>query len=437
MAGMISLITAIWEMKRNLRASRQALDRLRDDLLRRQILMAYEKVAFYRHMFDAAAISPYDIRSVADLKRLPIITRKDIRQNRQLVFNPEYSRAHCHRSHTSGSTGEPLWTYFDRRCWYRKKYFSKIRARMVCGLEWGQRVVILESEATRDLRLKNRNLTGHFLPLPMQYLSIFEAPEVLLSRLNEIRPHNVYGPPSCLFAIAKAAMQKGTVSTGLERIFTSSEYLTDPVRRCIEKTLGAKIYDVYGSTETKEVAWQCRMADGYHINEDEVLVEIVDDLGNVLPPGRPGHIVITDLHNKVMPLIRYLNRDKGLILQQSCRCGLEFALMKPLTGRASEHITLPDGRRITPFRFTTSIEKTEGLLQYQIIQERNDTIRVKTLFEKGCFAQGSAAIRSILSDVTDKTMTIKLEKCDHIDPERNGKLMVVKNEVDDGGCFFE
>ncbi|MBL0714607.1 MAG: phenylacetate--CoA ligase family protein [Desulfosarcina sp.] len=277
--------------------------------------------------------------------------------------------------------------------------------------------------------MKNRKLSKLFFLLPVEYLSIFEAPDILFGKLMEIKPHNVYGPPSCLFVVAKKAMQAGVRVPNLVRIFTSSEYLADPVKRYIEKSLGARVHDVYGSTETKEMAWQCPLGDGYHINEDEVIIEIVDEEGKVLPPASPGHIVITDLRNQAMPLIRYRNHDKGLLINEACACGLGFALMKPLTGRASEYIRLPDGREISPFLFTTSIEKTKGLLQYQIIQEQIDTIRVKTIFKEGLFDQGRTAIQSILSDLTGNTMTMVLEDCDRIELEKNGKLMVVKNEI--------
>jgi phenylacetate-CoA ligase len=416
-------------MQQNLRSSRKTLDLHRNALLQSQIAAAYRHTPFYRHLFDKHKVSPFDIKTMNDLNRLPIITKDDIRQYKDEIISRRYDIDRCYRSHTSGSTGEPTWTFYDRPCWYRKKYFSKIRARMACGMRWGQRVVILESEATRELRLKNRRLSKLFFLLPVKYLSIFEPPEILLEKLTAFKPHNIYGPPSSLFAVAKRAHQAGTRIVGLERVFTSSEYLAVTVRNYIEKSLGAKVHDVYGSTETKELAWQCTTGQGYHINEDEAIIEIVDDHGNVLPPGRPGNIVITDLCNRAMPLIRYRNQDKGLLIDSDCPCGLGFALMQPLSGRASEHILLPTGQHLSPFLFTTSIEKTKGLLQYQIIQERVDALRVKTSFAQGNFDYGRTSIEKTLKELTKNLMTIEVEECDQLDLEKNGKFMVVRNEI--------
>lgn len=429
MVTMIRWIKDLWQMNDSLGRSRKALEHRRDILLRKRIENAYHNVPFYRRLYDTHKLAPSDIRSVGDLAKLPIITKKDIRRNQKDILNRDYPISNCYKSHTSGSTGEPTWTYFDRQAWYRKKYFSKLRARMACGMKLRQRVVILESEAVRKLRIKNQTVSKLFFLLPVKYLSIFESPEILLQQLIAFKPHNIYGPPSCLFAVAKKASRMGTRIAGLERVFTSSEYLADTVKSYLEETLGARVHDVYGSTETKELAWQCSEGKGYHINEDEAIVEIVDEHGHVLPPGQPGNIVVTDLCNRAMPLIRYRNHDKGLLMEPRCPCGIGFSLMQPLTGRASEHVLLPNGHRLSPFLFTTSIEKTKGLLQYQIIQECADALRVKTIFAQGDFDRGRESILKILADITKNMMAVEVEECDKIDLEKNGKFMVVKNEI--------
>lgn len=423
-------LNSVSMMQRNLQSSRETLDHHRNTILQRQVAEAYREVPFYRHLYDKQNLSPEVIKTVNDLRQLPIITKKDIRLNPIGFINRRYNISRCYRSHTSGSTGEPTWTYYNRLYWYRKKYFSKIRARMACGMRWGQRVVILESEATRELRLKNRRLSKLFFLLPVKYLSIFESPEILLEKLIAFRPHNIYGPPSCLFAVAKQARQTDTRIVGLERVFTSSEYLSDTVKNYIKESLRVRIHDVYGSTETKELAWQCAEGQGYHINEDEAVIEIVDNQGLVLPAGRPGNIVVTDLRNNAMPLIRYRNQDKGLLMNSKCPCGIGFALMQPLTGRASEHVQLPNGHSLSPFLFTTSIEKTRGLLQYQIVQENINTLRVKTIFAPGGFDRGRKSILKTLMDVTENLMDIEIVECEKIDLEKNGKLMVVKKEIE-------
>ena len=119
------------------------------------------------------------------------------------------------------------------------------------------------------------------------------------------------------------------------------------MRRYIKDRYAADVFDIYGCTEIKEIAWECERHNGYHINEDEVLVEILD---GDKPVGwdEVGDIVITDLRNKAMPLIRYRIGDRGLLRPGPCSCGRTFALMAPSAGRSSDFIITPNGQKLSP-----------------------------------------------------------------------------------------
>ena len=204
------------------------------------------------------------------------------------------------------------------------------------------------------------------------------------------------------------------------------------VRQFVERIFGVEIFDIYGSTEFKEIAWECPYHKGYHINEDEVICEILKD-GRPAEVGEIGDIVINDLHNKAMPLIRYQLKDKGYYLKETCRCGTSFLLMRPVSGRASDYISLPNGDQVSPYLFTTSIEHVNGLLKYQIIQTGKRSIVVKVILgnhlagESDWSAPAVTRIREILTDVTSGLMDIEIEKCRTIEMEENGKCKVVKN----------
>ena len=375
-------------MKRNLRVSRRALDRQRCRLLRGQIENAYRNVPFYRRLFQEKDLKPADIRDIDDLDKLPVVSKKDIRKDPGAFLNRRLRRASLFTSHTSGSTGEPTWTYYDGPSWYRKKYLSKLRARMACGLAWGQKIAVFESEATRKLRRPSRISAVRNLVLDTRYFSIFEDERTILPPLIRMNPDNAYGPPSYLFLLARALQNQDLQLPKLKRIFTSSEYLEKPIRQFIAAVFQADIFDVYGSTEMKEVAWECGHGAGYHINEDEIICEIVDDAGHPLKSSQMGKVVVTDLHNQAMPLIRFGIGDQGLKLNADCPCGCTFELMQPLAGRASDYIILRNGTRLSPFLLTTAIEKTRGLLQYQIVQKTASDLCLHVIFEDPYYDNG-------------------------------------------------
>jgi phenylacetate-CoA ligase len=153
---MIPFFFLMLEMKRNVRASRTTLDQKRRQYLQIQIENAYRNVSFYHSLFKEQALSPEDIKEIDDLKKLPVVSKKDIRKNPEAFLNKRLRKESYYKSHTSGSTGEPTWTYYDRHSWYRKKYLSKLRARLACGLSWGEKIAIFESETANKLRKHSR-----------------------------------------------------------------------------------------------------------------------------------------------------------------------------------------------------------------------------------------------------------------------------------------
>jgi phenylacetate-CoA ligase len=162
-----------------------------------------------------------------------------------------------------------------------------------------------------------------------------------------------------------------------------------------------------------------------------VIVEIIKD-GKSAMPGEIGDIVMTDIRNKAMPLIRYKIDDKGMLLDTLCSCGRPTSLMKPCAGRSSEYITLPDGRTLSPYLFTTMIEHVKGLLQYQIVQTGTKNLMVNAVVADEKQETAPHEINKIIRDVTSHSMNVAVNICDKIDIEKNGKYKVVKNLCNTG-----
>lgn len=119
-----------FSVKKNIYTSRDALDKLRLNLLRKQILHAHRNIPYFKKSFDEANLNPDNFNSIEDLSSYPIITKDVIRLNNLQMLNRNVLSWNWFKSHTSGSTGQPMWTYYDMKSWIRKKYLAKIRARM-------------------------------------------------------------------------------------------------------------------------------------------------------------------------------------------------------------------------------------------------------------------------------------------------------------------
>ena len=118
-------------------------------------------------------------------------------------------------------------------------------------------------------------------------------------------------------------------------IMTGGEVLLPEVRTLIESTFGTRVTDVYACNETRDIAWQCRHAGGYHINADNVLVEIVTG-DRRAERGEIGEVVLTDLNRHVMPIIRYKNGDLARWATEPCPCGCRLPMLAEIIGRSGK-----------------------------------------------------------------------------------------------------
>ncbi|MGE5846556.1 MAG: phenylacetate--CoA ligase family protein [Ignavibacteria bacterium] len=413
-------------LKKNIYASREALDELRFSLLKKQLLHSYRTIPYYKKTFDEAGVSPEKLKSINDLVYFPIINKNIVRLHYSELINRKAFLKNKFKSHTSGSTGQPMWTYYDLISWIRKKYLVKARARLECGIKFNERIAIFEAASPEYTEKRNKSFLYKAILPRVKVFSIFEPLDRTIEKLYRFSPQALYGSPSYFFQLAQLLAKKNFPIPSIKRLFTSSEYLQENVRNYIEKIFKADLYDIYGSTEFKEAAWECEMHEGYHINEDEVIVEVLND-ERPAPAGVPGSIVITDLRNTAMPLIRYQMHDKGMLIEKKCSCGRTFSLMKPYAGRSSEYIILPGDEILSPYLFTTSIEKIDGLLQYQIIQTEKKKLTARIITSDDNFNTVADAVRKILSGITKHLMEIEIERSTGIETEENGKFKVVKN----------
>ena len=412
-------------MKNILWASQGELERFRLALLKEQIKYCYNNIPFYRRTMESKNLKPGDFRKLGDLGNLPIINKEVVRKDYSQFISKKFKMGICKKSFSSGTTGEPFRSYFDRKTWLRKRYLSKLRARRICGMQFGQKVAIFESQSNEKLLKLNRKIRFNTPLQRVRYFSTFENIDSILPAMRDFNPHNIYCAPSYAFELTRALEKEKIKLRNLQRVFTSSEYLEQTVRTYIEKILDVPVFDLYGSTEFKEVAWECEKHEGYHINEDQVIVEIIKE-GNPAQAEEIGEIVLTDLRNKAMPLIRFKIKDRGILLSQRCSCGLSFSLMKPVSGRTTEYIELPNGERISQFRLTTAVEHVPGLLKYQIIQSASEQLLVKVILEPRYNADSMMQVERIIRDITLEYMAISVERCQNIYDDKLGKYKVVK-----------
>ena len=370
-----------------IRKEGEKIERYRNKCFRRIVRYAYS-VPIYRKKYKEAGIHPDDIKSIEDIKKLPFITKNDLRKNFPDGIVPTgFDTKNAYLISTSGSTGQPVSIYVDTYT-IIKALLGFIREIQEYGVNWRKTkmsvIVDLTPESAEEAYLAQTvmpNLKKFFSFKNMQVLHVGENPEILIKKIDDFQPEFLGGYPGVMRALA-VLKRKGYGKNIHPKVMASSgAVLDDYTRKYIEDAFGAKIFDAYGSTEAGPVAFECRKG-SYHIHSDLVHLEFIDDDGNHVENGKPGHVVVTKLYGRGTPIIRYTGMNDILIsLPKKCSCGINTPIIEKIAGRRADAIILPNGKILPPLSITGIPGKvmkklgTDKIQQFQIIQENYNKIR--------------------------------------------------------------
>jgi phenylacetate-CoA ligase len=359
------------------------LERFQEQRLREIVQHAYENVGLYHGKWRRAGVHPDDIRTLADLKKLPITTKDDFRQSPPEEILSKVHRAQdCFLLSTSGSTGSPARFYVDEG--RALIDFALSLPKYMAGMP-----PVAATSVIRDF-VWRRHITFMAIVVPQEYLyhqmfwmmkhtvvDCLAPPEVHIRALNTKKPRYLSTYPSTIRNICHAAREKGVRMHQPRVILVSGEVVDNRLRDLVRRTFGAEPLDVYGSTEVGYAASECARHEGLHLFPWKVMVELLDEKGEEVPAGQTGRVVVTDLVSRATPIIRYSGLGDYAVRRESlCPCGSPLPLLARVEGRVVDTIVLPNGQTIHPYNLTLALEDTPCLSRFQIRQERPDYLRV-------------------------------------------------------------
>jgi len=418
----------LWKTRKAQRLSISELEELENRKLRAIVKHAYEKVPYYHKLFSSVRVKPEDIKTKADLIKIPITTRKILQK---LPITERVARfvdiSKCIKSRTSGSTGEPLDVFLSTR---ELSYRIAMQTR-VYGLNLINKkanIVSPEIFGRKGSYVKIFRKSLNYMGLWRRYdLSIFEEPQELALKLMKIKPDVIEALPSIMKLIAQYVKQMDIHGIAPKLIFTRAELLSKEDRNQIETAFSGKITDLYGIVEFGILAWECEKHQGYHINSDIVMVEAVKDNQQVY--GQEGQIVCTDLTNYTTPFIRYALRDIAILSQERCHCGRSLPLIRLVQGRSDDFITSSSGKIISPILLEVNLKKIDGIRQYKLMQEKINSFNVQIVkgqdFKEGRIEEFKSVLRKILG----KEIEIDVNIVDEIPREKSGKIRPIMSKV--------
>jgi len=392
------------------------LKELQNRKLRKMIRHAYNNVPYYHELFDKSGLKPKDIRTAEDLGRIPITEKEDLISMGDLMLSQKIKINRCRTRFTSGSTGNPHKIVFDRVA-DDYGHATDLRSLFQNGYKFNKRLL----EVTHPRHISNPTIMQRLGLHRTKLVSIFDSPEEIIRQIIEYKPHFLKAYPSVLRMLADKASGK---VFGLEKIFTTSELLSGADRNRIVNRLGADVIDLYGSVEFPRIAWECEKHEGYHIDIDSVIVEVIRD-GKTVHEGT-GDIVVTGLYNKAMPLIRYRIGDIGMISgKERCSCGRSFPLLHSIRGRCNDRIILPSGREVDPIALY-SAESLFGIKSFRIIQEKPDFFKVEVVKGNKSMAEIRQSFNKSIRKAAGKDkVRIAIRAVKHIKSDRSGKFRCI------------
>ncbi|MFC1979901.1 phenylacetate--CoA ligase family protein [Chloroflexota bacterium] len=416
--------------------SRDKILELQNQRLRQLVRHAYDNVPYYRRIFDKRALKLSDIECSEDLVKLPVLTKKLIKDNFDNLTARGFPSKKIIRSATAGSTGEPLRFYSTRNDWRNWGNAAYLRAYGWSGYEIGDKRVDVsgrnpDHSALKVIRYRAIEFFERVVLLDVKEMSVGNM-TLLTGKLDNLQPEFINGYPTAIYLLARFIQREGGPRLRPRAVITVSEQLYDYQRELFRKVFQCETYSHYDSWEMHAIATECSEHSGYHIAAENVIVEAVSDEGNPVLFGEEGKILVTNLHNYAMPFIRYDIGDVGAISDQVCSCGRGLPLLSKLSGRTTDVILTRSGRCIPAMALPWGFLADLDIEQLQIAQESYEKVVVKLVLDH-------ELPQSRLDEITreiirqwrpqlGENMDINIELVDQIPLTRAGKhKMVISN----------
>jgi len=432
------------------RLSTKQLERYKDKALRKIINYAYN-VPVYQKKYREAGIHPSDIKGINDIKKIPFVSKQDLRDNFPDGIIPvNYNKSKGYVISTGGTTGKPVSIYTDFSTWLRSQgpTFRELR---YFKLNWrksrGAHIGNFSRYRADSIFLENFvSQTTLFHSLDnMLDIDVNEPIKSILDKLNDFKPDYIISYPA-IFQHLAFLKKKGygkNVNPKLLRV--GGAVLDEYTRSYVEDAFNCRLLNIYPSVEAHtSIAFECYEGN-WHIHPDFFHVEAVDENMELVAPGERGHLVISRLWGRGTPIMRYTGMDDWVTLGdgKKCSCGLHSPFFeKPVEGRARANIILPNGKVFPPgaFCFISPVLhdlKTYKVKQFQIVQRKIDEIDILLVIDDdlrdtgASFEEIARGIKKIYNEKAGPDVKIATKEVEEIksDPNSGKPAPIVVSHV--------
>lgn len=400
--------------------SAEQLRHLQERELRRLVRHVAKSVPAYQQMFQTCGAHAEDIRTLDDLKKLPIISKDDVRANPSLFISQAIPSTDLISRTTGGTTGIPLKVFTVRATWAAE------RAMMYRGWRWagfrpGDRLLActVGFDTAAD-EIAPYNIYRHRMAISPFHISDASLKEYS-SLIQKFDPHHFRTYPSIALAMGRYFFDRGIRFPNLKTLWTQSETLLTEQRKQLKKFWGIPVRDYYGLHEKVAAMSDCEFG-RMHVHSEFGIIEF-----EPVPNSSFSRIIATGFWNPAMPLLRYDTHDLAIVETTPCPCGRKLPSIAGLQGRVEDALMSLDGR-IVPFLHIPMCD-VSNVQQYQFVQSSRDSILARLIPDPGFTSKDEDGLREILRTFLGQGVKITVEKVRRLEQTLSGKTPFVISHV--------
>lgn len=400
------------------------------DQLAKVLYHAYNTVPFYREFYQSQRYRPKQLLTDKLFSNIPILTRAHVQAAADKFISNKIPPHHGKvlDVSTSGSTGKTIkikstelsqffWNAFTFRdhLWHKRDVSKKLA---IIRITSGKHAL-----PPNGITMNSWGDSTHEIKKPGKavLLSVKSTIDEQWEWLKRQDPDSLLTYPSTLNELVKRSLKDAFRFSGLCSISTLGEIITDDIRKNVMDAWGLPVKDIYSCQEAGYLALQCPQTDNYHVQSENIILEVLNERNQPCAAGETGRVVITTLNNFASPLIRYDIGDYAEV-SEPCRCGRGLPTLKRIVGRVRNLITYPDGSKAWPVVGSDRYNEICNIKQFQFIQKTVSDIELKLVIDERLTTEQEEQLKSIIHESLRYPFNIEFTYHDNIPRSKGGKF---------------
>jgi phenylacetate-CoA ligase len=426
-----SFVKASLALERAQQLKRTQLEQLRLAALQKLLDHASTWCPYYADTLRPTLDRLGPLRSLEQLAEFPIITRDDVRRNSTAMLDYRRRVSDLQRGSTGGTTGTPMPFYTDAAYRFHSRALVARVYRTIGRNLFSPTVLMagsaIDSQRWRDMRQRMFHSIRRTAVIPAFDVSRSSLP-AMIALIEKKRPAFLMCYVSTLQMIARYC-KANDARLQLPAVVPLAELVTEAHRQQFAEVFGAKTFEIYGAREATGMAVECAAHSGLHVQEDAYVLEFAR-AGIPTASGSPGEVLVTDLGNRAMPLIRYKIGDVGRHLPDRCTCGRSFGLMEVTHGRVLDVIISSNGTLLPGEYFPHLFKEVDRDVQaFQVWQRKLDALEISMVVRDGVDETLEEYLRSRILAKLGNDVQLTFRRVQKLTVEASGKWRATRSDV--------